>query len=137
MFQDPIQQEKNRQVAKGAPQAIEWAKKYKVKILWGSDVFFGDDAWVNFRQEFAYRERFFTPIEQMIQVTGNNGEVLALSTWKNPYPHGPLGVIKEGAYADILLINGNPTQDIRLLMDSDNIHLIMKDGNVYKNTIAD
>ena len=49
------------------------------------------------------------------------GVVLALSTWKNPYPHGDLGVIKKGAYADILLIDGDPTQDIRLLMDSDNI----------------
>jgi imidazolonepropionase-like amidohydrolase len=135
MFQDPIQQEKNRQVAKGAPQAIEWAKKYGVKILWGSDLFFGDDAWVNFRQEFAYRDRFFTPIEQMVQVTGNNGEILGLSTWKNPYPHGPLGVIKEGAYADMLLIDGDPTKDIRLLMDSDNIDLIMKDGKIYKNKL--
>jgi imidazolonepropionase-like amidohydrolase len=135
MFQDPIQQEKNRQVAKGTPQAIEWAKKYKVKILWGTDVFFGDDAFVNFRQEFAYRDRFFTPIEQMIQVTGNNGEVLALSGWKNPYPHGPLGVIKEGAYADMILIDGDPTKDIRLLMDSANIDLIMKDGGIYKNTL--
>jgi imidazolonepropionase-like amidohydrolase len=135
MFQDPIQQEKNRQVAKGAPQAIEWAKKYGVKILWGSDLFFGDDARVNFRQEFAYRDRFFTPIEQMVQVTGNNGEILGLSTWKNPYPHGPLGVIKEGAYADMLLIDGDPTKDIRLLMDSDNIDLIMKDGKIYKNKL--
>ena len=135
MFQDPIQQEKNRQVAKGAPQAIEWAKKYGVKTLWGSDLFFGDDAWVNFRQEFAYRDQFFTPIEQMVQVTGNNGEILGLSTWKNPYPHGPLGVIKEGAYADMLLIDGDPTKDIRLLMDSDNIDLIMKDGKIYKNKL--
>jgi imidazolonepropionase-like amidohydrolase len=135
MFQDPIQQEKNRQVAEGAPQAIAWAKQYGVKILWGTDVFFGDDAFVNFRQEFAYRDRFFTPIEQMQQVTGINGEILALSTWKDPYPHGDLGVIKEGAYADILLIDGDPTQDIRLLMDSDNIDLIMKDGRIYKNEL--
>ncbi len=90
----------------------------------------------NFRQEFAYRDRFFTPIEQMIQVTGNNGEVLALSGWKNPYPHGALGVIQEGAYADILLIDGDPTEDIRLLMDSANIDLIMKDGKIYKNTLV-
>jgi imidazolonepropionase-like amidohydrolase len=135
MFQDPIQQEKNREVAQGAPQAIEWAKQYGVKILWGSDLFFGDDAWVNFRQEFAYRDRFFEPIEQMIQVTGNNGEVLALSGWKNPYPHGALGVIQEGAYADILLIDGDPSKDIKILMDSNNIDLIMKDGVIYKNTL--
>jgi imidazolonepropionase-like amidohydrolase len=137
MFQDPVQKQKNLEVQKGAPQAIEWAKKYGVKILWGTDVFFGDDAFVNFRQEFAYRDRFFKPIEQMKQVTGINGEVLALSTWKNPYPHGALGVIKEGAYADILLIENDPTKDIKVLMDSDNLALIMKDGKIYKNTISE
>ena len=47
-----------------------------------------------------------------------------------------LGVIKEGAYADIIIVNGDPTRDIRLLMDADkNIDLIMKDGKIYKNTI--
>jgi imidazolonepropionase-like amidohydrolase len=135
MFQDPIQQEKNRQVAEGAPQAMRWAKEYGVKILWGTDLFFGDDAFVNFRQEFAYRDDFFTPIEQMQQVTGNNGEILGLSGWKDPYPHGDLGVIAQGAYADILLIDGDPTQDIRLLMDSDNIDLIMKDGVIFKDDL--
>jgi imidazolonepropionase-like amidohydrolase len=44
-------------------------------------------------------------------------------------------VIKEGAYADILLIEGDPAQDIRLLIDSANIDLIMKDGKTYKNTL--
>jgi imidazolonepropionase-like amidohydrolase len=135
MFQDPIQQEKLQAVQEGAPQAMRWAKQYGVKILWGSDVFFGDDAFQNFRQEFAYRDDFFTPVEQMQQVTGVNGEILGLSGWKNPYPHGPLGVIKEGAYADLLLIDGDPTQDIRLLMASDNIDLIMKDGKIYKNEL--
>ncbi len=135
MFQDPIQQEKLRAVQKGAPEAVEMAKKYRVKILWGSDVFFGDDAFKNFTQEFAYRDEFFTPIEQMQQVTGNNGEILLRSGWKNPYPHGPLGVIKEGAYADIILVDGDPTQDIRLLMDSANVVLIMKDGKIYKNEL--
>ena len=44
-------------------------------------------------------------------------------------------MIAEGAYADILLIDGDPTQDIRLLMDSDNIDLIMKDGVIYKKAL--
>jgi imidazolonepropionase-like amidohydrolase len=140
MFQDPIwqeknRQEKNRQVAEGAPQAMPLAKQCGGKILWGTDVFFGDDAFQNFRQEFAYRNDVFTPIEQMQQVTGNNCEILELSGWKNPYPHGDLRVMKEGAYADILLIDGDPTQDIRLLMVSDNIDLIMKDGVIYKDEL--
>ena len=79
--------------------------------------------------------RSFTPIAQLQQVTGNNREILGLSTWKGPYPHGDLGVIKKGAYADILLIDGDPTKDIRVLMDSANIALIMKDGKIYKNAI--
>ena len=44
-------------------------------------------------------------------------------------------MIKKGAYADILLIDGDPTQDIRLLMDSANVVLIMKDGKIYKNAL--
>jgi imidazolonepropionase-like amidohydrolase len=45
-------------------------------------------------------------------------------------------VIKEAAFADIILVNGDPTKDIRLLMDADkNINLIMKDGKIYKNTV--
>jgi len=54
----------------------------------------------------------------------------------NPYLDGPLGVIQEGAYADILLVNGNPLEDILLLTDpAKNIGLIMKDGKIYKNTL--
>jgi imidazolonepropionase-like amidohydrolase len=136
MFQDPIQQAKLKVVADGARNAVALAKKYHVTILWGTDVFFGDAIFRNFTQEFAYRDEFFTPIEQLQQVTGNNGKVLALSGLKNPYPGAALGVIKEGAYADIILVNGDPTKDIRLLMDADkNIDLIMKDGEIYKNTI--
>jgi imidazolonepropionase-like amidohydrolase len=53
----------------------------------------------------------------------------------NPYPQGPLGVIYEGAYADIFLIDGNPIDDLLLLMNKDNIPMIMKDGKIYKNTL--
>jgi len=63
------------------------------------------------------------------------GELLAMSGPKNPYP-GKLGVIEEGAYADILLINGDPLQDISILTKpEENLALIMKDGNIYKNTV--
>jgi len=136
MFQDPIQQAKLKIVADGARNAVALAKKYRVNILWGTDVFFGNTIFRNFTQEFAYHDEFFTPIEQLQQVTGNNGKVLALSGHKNPYPGAALGVIKEGAYADIIIVNGDPTKDIRLLMDADkNIDLIMKDGKIYKNII--
>ncbi|MDH4031642.1 MAG: amidohydrolase family protein, partial [Chromatiales bacterium] len=60
-----------------------------------------------------------------------------LSGVKNPYPEGPLGVIEEGAYADILLVQGNPLENILVLQNyKDNIDLIMKDGKVYKNALG-
>jgi len=135
MFQNPIQQAKLKIVADGTRNAIALAKKYKVKILWGTDVFFGTAPFNAFTQEFAYRDEFFSPIEQLQQITGNNGKVLALSGLKNPYPGAELGVIKEGAFADMLIVKGDPTKDIKLLMDANNIGFIMKDGKIYKNTI--
>jgi len=62
--------------------------------------------------------------------------MVAMSGPKNPYPEGPLGVIEEGAYADIILVQGNPLENILILRDyKENIHLIMKDGHVYKNEL--
>jgi imidazolonepropionase-like amidohydrolase len=77
----------------------------------------------------------FTPIEALRHATGNAGKVLAMSgPARNPYREGPLGVIQEGAYADILLWNGDPTKDIKIIEDEDKLQVIMKDGDLYKNT---
>lgn len=55
-------------------------------------------------------------------------------------PHNPhsgrIGVVAEGALADLLLVDGDPTADIRLLEDpARNFLIIMKDGRIYKNTM--
>ncbi len=82
-------------------------------------------------------------------MTSIGGKVAALTGLLNPYPAGPLGVIQEGAYADILLIDGNPLEDITLLGGSPDqftatdripgdipaMDIIMKDGKIYKNTM--
>ena len=67
-----------------------------------------------------------------------HAELLALSGPRNPYQQGPLGVIKEGAYADLILVNGNPLEDLDLVADAaNNFLIIMKDGKIYKNTLND
>ena len=84
----------------------------------------------------------------LMSLTSVNVEILALSgDVLNPYPEGKLGVIEDGAYADILLVDGNPLEDITAIGGSepwfdapdrdgvDRIHLIMKDGVIYKNTL--
>ena len=68
--------------------------------------------------------------------TSTNGELLALSGLRNPYP-GKLGVVEEGALADLLLVDGNPLENIELVADPDkNFLVIMKDGTIYKNTLG-
>ena len=66
--------------------------------------------------------------------TSTNAELLALCGPRNPYP-GKLGVVEEGAYADLLLVDGNPLENLDLVADPEsNFKVIMKDGKVYKNT---
>jgi imidazolonepropionase-like amidohydrolase len=68
-------------------------------------------------------------------VAHDNAELLALSGLRNPYP-GKLGIVAEGALADLLLVNGNPLENLDLMTAPEqNLVLIMKDGTIYKNTL--
>lgn len=72
----------------------------------------------------------------MIMVTSNNAELLALAGPRVPYQEVALGVIREGAYADMILVDGDPLEDIDLISDAEaNFDLIMKDGVIYKNAV--
>ena len=80
--------------------------------------------------------RWYSPAEALAMATGTNAELLALSSKRNPYP-GKLGVVEEGALADLLLVDGDPIANINLVADPDkNFVVIMKDGKVYKNTLS-
>ena len=66
--------------------------------------------------------------------TADNAELLALSGLRGPYA-GKLGVVQEGALADLLLVDGDP-ENIKLIEDpAKNFLLIMKDGKIYKNLL--
>jgi imidazolonepropionase-like amidohydrolase len=86
--------------------------------------------------EFRARARYFSNVEILRQATSLNAELLELSGLRHPYTEGALGVIERGAYADIILVDGNPLDDIELMVDpATNFRLIMKDGVIYKNTL--
>ena len=77
--------------------------------------------------------RWYSPAEALAMATGTNAELLALSGKRNPYP-GKLGVVEQGALADLLLVEGNPLENINLIADpAENFKVIMKDGRIYKN----
>jgi imidazolonepropionase-like amidohydrolase len=132
---NPVSQQKALQVFAGTDNAYKLAKKYKIKTAFGTDLLF--DAKLTGRQgaQLAKLVRWYTPAEALKMATGDNGQLLALSGFINPYP-GTLGVIELGALADLLLVDGNPLEDIKLIEDpTRNFLLIMKDGKIYKNLL--
>jgi imidazolonepropionase-like amidohydrolase len=132
---NPVSQKKQLQVFAGTDNAYRLAKKYKIKTAFGSDVLF--DAKITTRQGaiLAKLVRWYTPAEVLKMATADNGELMALSGFINPYP-GKLGVVEQGALADLLLVDGNPIESIKLMENPDkNFLVIMKDGTIYKNTL--
>ncbi len=135
-FADPIQKAKMDQARDGSTNCFKWAKQYGAKVAWGTDMFGTREAYDNTNLEFKTRAEYYSNADQLKQVTSANGELLALSNLKHPYPGAKLGVIEAGAYADLLIVDGNPIDDIMVMLDyENNFKLIMKDGVAYKNTL--
>jgi len=124
------------QVTEGTDRVYSLAKKVGVKTVFGTDTLFDPALAEKQGKQLAKLSRWYTPVEALRQATSTAGELLALSGPRNPYPDGALGVIKEGAYADLILVNGNPLEDLKLVANpEDNFDFIMKDGKIYKNKV--
>jgi len=124
------------EVADGFQQTMSLVKKYDINFAFGTDFSFTpthNDIQANGLAQFS---RWFSNIELLRVITSGNAEYFELSGERHPYKQGPLGVIKEGAYADILLVDGNPLEDLSVLGDDGkHLSLIMKDGKIYKNEL--
>ena len=108
-------------------------KKHNARVLFGTDCAF--DMREVQHLEFKYRSQFFSSLDILRQATSNGGQALRMSGKLYPYP-GDLGVIKEGAMADVLIVKDNPLDDVTILSDYDEqLLFIMKDGKTYKNII--
>jgi imidazolonepropionase-like amidohydrolase len=119
----------------GTDRTFELAKKYKIKTAWGTDILFSAQLAQRQGALLSILVRWYTPAEALIMATGTNAKLLALSGKRNPYP-GKLGVVEEGALADLLLVDGDPTADITLIEHpAKNFVVIMKDGKLYKNNL--
>ena len=131
----PAQQAQMRQIIDGTEKVYTLAKKYKIKTAFGTDILFSPALAERQGAGLADLIRWYTPAEALTMATSTNAELLRLAGLRNPYP-GKLGVVQEGALADLLLVDGNPLEDIRLVADpGKNFVVIMKDGRVYKNTV--
>jgi imidazolonepropionase-like amidohydrolase len=128
-------QQQMMQVVTGTDTIYGYVKKYKIKTAFGTDIIFSPALAERQGQGVVDLKRWFTPAEALAMATSTNGELLALSGLRDPYP-GKLGVIEQGALADLLVVDGNPLEDIDLVADPANKFLvIMKDGVIYKNAV--
>ncbi|MDG2243632.1 MAG: amidohydrolase family protein [Rhodospirillaceae bacterium] len=128
---------KSQMVMDGVDAMMTTAKRIGLPVAFGTDTFGSLETYQRGIKEFTYRKRWFDSLEILKQATSHNAKLLELTGLRNPYPDGPLGVIVEGAYADLLLVEGDPLSDASILENYVNtIKLIMKDGYIYKNTVA-
>ncbi len=133
-FSEPAKQEKLARVIAGTDRAFHLAKKHGVKLAWGTDTLF--DAGLADRQgrQLAKMSRWFPPADVLRMATSGNAALCAMSGERNPYP-GRLGVVEVGALADLLLVDGDPLENLELLAVPDrSLLVIMKNGTIYKCT---
>jgi imidazolonepropionase-like amidohydrolase len=134
---DAFSNAKLAEVCAGTARVYQMSKEIPdLVVTWGTDLFnvSADDAAGQVKQLERLLE-WFEPVEILKQATGNATSLFAMSGDMNPYPEGPIGRIEAGAYADMLLVDGNPLEDLGAVTDSDNIRIIMKDGVIYKDTL--
>lgn len=132
---DAQRKEKRKPVLDGQDKVWPLAKKLGVKLAWGTDFLFEPELNDDQNSYILRLQKWFTNAEILKMVTQDNAELLQLSGLRSPYP-GKLGVIEEKAYADLLLVDGDPLKDLSLIANPEkSFLLIMKGGKIYKNTI--
>jgi hypothetical protein len=133
----PTQDRKRRLVQNAAYTQAEIINEFDLPTVFGTDLAMTKE-WGDTYQpaEFRSKKKVHGSYGGLLTATGNVHRLFKLCTYRNPYPEGKIGVLEAGSFADILLINGNPVEDLDLLTDKDNIKLIMKDGKIFKNTLG-
>jgi imidazolonepropionase-like amidohydrolase len=132
------QKQQRNDVANGSDNVYNAAKKYHIKLAWGTDIFFNPPANKDQTKYIPKMGKWFTPYEVLRMITYDNAQLLALSGKRSPYREGKLGIIEEGAYADVILVDGNPLKDLNVMVNYEkNFVLIIKNGVIYKNSTAE
>ncbi|MGB7948170.1 MAG: amidohydrolase family protein, partial [Candidatus Binatia bacterium] len=103
-----------KQVWTGTEQTVALAKQYKIKMAFGTDILFSATGAARQGAELVKMHKWYSAPELLRMATGTNADLLKLSGPRDPYP-GKLGVVEEGALADLLLVNGDPLTNIKLI----------------------
>lgn len=132
---DAQRKEKRKPVLEGQDKVWPIEKKSGVKLAWGTDFLFEPELNKDQNSYILRLQKWFTNAEILKMITQQNGALLQLSGLRSPYP-GKIGVIEEQAFADLLLVDGDPLKDLSLITNLEkNFLLIMKNGEIFKNTL--
>lgn len=135
-YPDPVRAGKNTEICHGTEQVYGWAKQYGVKTAWGTDLLLEPQSAPRQSEMAARLGDFYGNVEALKMLTSGNASLFELAGERNTYRGGKLGVIAEGAWADMILVDGDPTSDLSLIGDPDtNFKLIVKGGQIIKNTL--
>jgi imidazolonepropionase-like amidohydrolase len=127
---------KAKEVIDGVDNVYQLARKYHLKTGFGTDILFSPQLAPKQGALLAKLGKWFSPAEALTMATGTNADLLAMSGKRSPYS-GKLGVVEQGALADLLLVDGDPLSNLQLVADPGrNFKIIMKDGKLYKNSLA-
>ena len=130
---DPLRRAKREPIIANQPKVWQHARDLGVKLAWGTDFLFEPELNREQNNNLLLLQEWFSPAEILKIVTHDNAQLLALSGLRSPYP-GRLGVIEEGALADLLLVDGNPLENLALLGEPEaNFLIIMKDGRIMRD----
>ncbi|MEV7694070.1 amidohydrolase family protein [Microbacterium sp. NPDC089189] len=135
-YPDPVRAGKNAEICHGTDQVYAWAKTYGVKTAWGTDLLLEPQSAARQSVMAARLGEYYSNAEALRMLTSGNAALFELAGERNTYRGGKLGVLAEGAWADMILIDGDPIADLSVIADPDtNLTLIVKDGQVVKNTL--
>jgi imidazolonepropionase-like amidohydrolase len=137
----PTMVAKGEQACQGTVKVAKMMRDYGIKMHTGSDMFGWTDwekALINVTTPVDIPDAGYTSLDAMKMATSNPGQMLRelVGPARNDFIEAKLGVIEKGAWADMLIWKGDPTQNIKLILEESNLLFIMKDGNAYKNLLA-
>lgn len=135
-YPDPSRAEKDREICSGTDAVYGWAKKHGVKTAWGTDLLLEPQIAPRQSEMAARLGDHYSNLEALRMLTSGNAELFRMAGERDPYGQAKFGVIAEGAWADVLLVDGNPLEDLSLLGDpAKSLSVIVKNGQVVKNTL--
>ena len=132
---DPRQNAKRQEVSVGTVQAFEMGRTVGVNMAFGTDILMNPTGASSHGRQLAKLTRFMPPLEALRMATGAAGDLLALSGERSGYD-GQLGVIAEGAMADLLVVESDPEAGLDWLdTPEQSLAMIVKGGAVLKDQL--